>query len=163
MEVLVRVTTRKPPCERSPKPPCKWYFSALCTATIKHVLVLCRETRNLWTEIFSCPGLDGEFCSLITMTHAFQSAQSMPVRGQHGMRSHVCRLQSTDHRHLCDRNQAFHSPQEGPRPAVLGSPWLGLFWPPLARALSFARLLFFHASPAGLHQHARTSSHCART
>ena len=25
---FVRVTTRKPPCGRSPKPPCQWYFSA---------------------------------------------------------------------------------------------------------------------------------------
>ena len=39
-----------------------------------------RETRNLWTEIFSCPGLDDEFCSKVTMTHALPICTERPAR-----------------------------------------------------------------------------------
>ena len=38
-----------------------------------------------WKENLSCPGLNDEFCSKITMAHAFHSTQS--TYSQHGMRS----------------------------------------------------------------------------
>ena len=98
----------------------KWLSSPL-----SNVLVLCRDTRNVWT-----PRTRRHEFVLKSRWHMLQSAQR--TRTQHPALG--CLLQGIEHRCLRDRHTPTYPRQESPRPAVFGSPKLTLPWRPLAHA-----------------------------